>query len=167
MQASRPLIVFNSFRFFSGSILRTRSFSRVLMGALFFALACKPFDAKSQAKPANQQTIPLTRILLIFDCSNSMFGLWESDSKYNIARRLVSKMVDSLDRQQNVELALRCYGHQKKYPPQDCDDTNLEVPFSKGNAWLIKAKLDKLKPSGTTPIALSLEAKCCSVNYRW
>lgn len=158
MQASRPLIVLDSFRFFSGSILRTRSFSRVLMLAFFFALAFKPFDAKSQAKPANQQTIPLTRILLIFDCSNSMFGLWESDSKYNIARRLVSKMVDSLDRQQNVELALRCYGHQKKYPPQDCDDTNLEVPFSKGNAWLIKAKLDKLKPSGTTPIALSLEA---------
>lgn len=102
-----------------------------------------------------------TRILLIFDCSNSMYGLWESDSKYNIARRLVGRMVDSLSREPNVQLALRCYGHQKKYPPQDCDDTKLEVPFSRDNAWLIKAKLDKLKPSGTTPIALSLEA-CAS-----
>lgn len=104
-----------------------------------------------------------TRILLIFDCSNSMYGLWESDSKYAIARRLVGRMVDSLSREPNVQLALRCYGHQKKYPPQDCDDTKLEVPFARDNAWLIKSKLEKLKPSGTTPIALSLEA--CAADF--
>jgi Ca-activated chloride channel family protein len=103
------------------------------------------------------------RILLIFDFSNSMFGLWESDSKFNIARKLVSTMVDSLSRQPSVELALRCYGHQKKYPPQDCDDTKLEVPFGKDNGWLIKQKLTKLSPSGTTPIARSLEA--CAADF--
>jgi Ca-activated chloride channel family protein len=158
MQANWPLVLQVNLRLINGSFLRTRLFFKAFSVAVFICLMLLPSLGKSQAKLANQQAIPLTRILLIFDCSNSMFGLWESDSKYNIARRLVSKMVDSLDRQQNVELALRCYGHQKKYPPQDCDDTNLEVPFSKGNAWLIKAKLDKLKPSGTTPIALSLEA---------
>jgi Ca-activated chloride channel homolog len=103
------------------------------------------------------------RVLLIFDFSNSMYGLWESDSKFNIARKLVSSMVDSLSRQPEVELALRCYGHQKKYPPQDCDDTKLEVPFGKENAWLIKQKLNKLSPSGTTPIARSLEA--CAADF--
>jgi Ca-activated chloride channel family protein len=100
----------------------------------------------------------LTRILIIFDCSNSMYGIWESDSKFNIAKKLVSQMVDSLGREKNVQLALRCYGHQKPYPPQDCDDTKLEVSFANDNAWLIKSKLNKLNPSGTTPIARTLEA---------
>jgi len=72
-------------------------------------------------------------------------------------------MVDSLSRQPGVELALRCYGHQKKFPPQDCDDTRLEVPFGKDNGWLIKQKLNKLNPSGTTPIARSLEA--CAADF--
>lgn len=67
-------------------------------------------------------------------------------------------MVDSLSREQNLQLALRCYGHQKPYPPQDCDDTKLEVSFGSDNAWLIKSKLNKLNPSGTTPIARTLEA---------
>ncbi len=119
-----------------------------------------PAQTRTTAKPVITAPAPplLTRILLIFDCSNSMFGIWESDSKYNIAKKLVSSMVDSLGRQPNVQLALRCYGHQKKYPPQDCDDTKLEVPFARDNGYLIKNKLNKLTPSGTTPIALSLEA---------
>lgn len=115
------------------------------------------FSQKAQSQ-TNRPSEKLTRILIIFDCSNSMFGIWESDSKFNIAKRLVGQMVDSLSRERNVQLALRCYGHQKPYPPQDCDDTKLEVPFSRDNGWQIKAKLNKLKPSGTTPIALSLEA---------
>ena len=126
---------------------------------LFFLL---PLGIKAQrALPASPARPVLTRILIIFDCSNSMFGIWESDSKFNIARRLVSNMVDSLAKERNVELALRCYGHQKKYPPQDCDDTKLEVPFGKDNSYFIKNKLNKLAPSGTTPIALSLGA-CAS-----
>jgi len=130
-------------------------FRLVAMLVLIFFTSIQAVDLQAQAKPAPAQ---LTRILLIFDCSNSMFGIWESDSKFNIAKRLVSQMVDSLGREQNVQLALRCYGHQKKYPPQDCDDSKLEVPFARDNAWLIKAKLNKVGPSGTTPIAQSLEA---------
>lgn len=100
----------------------------------------------------------LTRILLIFDFSNSMYGLWETDSKINVAKKLVAQLVDSLSPMPNVELALRCYGHQKNFPPQDCDDTKLEVPFAYNNGMAIKSKINKLVPKGTTPIALSLEA---------
>jgi len=49
------------------------------------------------------------------------------------------------------------YGHTKKYPPQDCDDTRLEVPFGKDNGFSIKKRLEEISPSGTTPIARSLE----------
>ena len=124
-----------------------------------FLIICLLFSVSLCAQSrTSEQLVPPTRILIIFDFSNSMYGLWETDSKINIARRLTNKMVDSLARIANVQLALRAYGHQKNYPPQDCDDTKLEVPFSKDNTQLIKSKINTLQPRGTTPIALSLEA---------
>jgi Ca-activated chloride channel family protein len=69
----------------------------------------------------------------------------------------MSKVLDSLTNYENLELALRVYGHQKHYPPQDCDDTRLEVPFGKDNFEMIKHRLNSLTPKGTTPIAYSLQ----------
>ena len=100
---------------------------------------------------------PLTRILFIYDASNSMNGRWQSNSKNTIARKLLSNALDSLQSITNLELAFRAYGHQKHFPPQDCDDTQLIVPFKKNNISAIKTALNRLKPKGTTPIAASLE----------
>ena len=100
---------------------------------------------------------PTTRILFVFDASQSMFGRWQSDMKINIAQKLLSNLLDSLKNIPNLELALRVYGHQKQYPPQDCDDTELIIPFDKDNATKIKNKLKAIVPKGTTPIANSLE----------
>ncbi len=66
-------------------------------------------------------------------------------------------MVDSLENLDNVEMALRIYGHQSPVPPQDCSDTKLEVPFGPNNASRIRQKLRFISPKGTTPIAHSLE----------
>lgn len=100
---------------------------------------------------------PLTRILFVFDASQSMYGRWQSDVKIKIAQKLLIELIDSLQNIENIELALRMYGHQKAYPPQDCDDTKLEVPFAKDNLDKIKRKLRTTVPSGTTPIATALE----------
>lgn len=100
---------------------------------------------------------PHSRILFIFDASNSMSGTWEGDSKINIARKILIEMVDSLQHIENVEMALRIYGHQSPVPPQDCSDTKLEVPFGPNNASRIRQKLRFITPKGTTPIARSLE----------
>ena len=101
--------------------------------------------------------VKTTRILFIFDASNSMNGKWESGKKIDIARNLLIKLVDSLDNIENTQLALRIYGHQYGFPPQRCDDTKLEVPFSNNNAQKIRNKLKEIIPKGTTPIAHSLE----------
>ena len=100
---------------------------------------------------------PNSRILFIFDGSNSMAGKWEGEVKIDIARRILVEMVDSLENVENVEMALRVYGHQSPVPPQDCSDTKLEVPFGKNNASRIRQKLRFISPKGTTPIAHSLE----------
>ncbi len=100
---------------------------------------------------------PLTRILIIFDSSQSMLGRWDGRRKIDIARNLLSEMLDSLQVLDNVEVAFRVYGHQKPVPPQDCSDTKLEVPFEKDNIDKIKFVLENLVARGTTPIARSLE----------
>ena len=66
-----------------------------------------------RVKDDNDPPPPLTRILFIFDASQSMFGRWQSDTKISIAQKLLSNMLDSLKNVQNLELALRVYGHQK------------------------------------------------------
>ena len=115
-----------------------------------------PFFSFSQTKKILPP--PLTRILFIYDASNSMNGKWQSGNKDAIAKKLLTDALDSLSSIQNLEIALRAYGHQKKFPPQDCDDTRLEVPFSKNNTGVIKEKLRRIIPKGTTPIAATLEA---------
>lgn len=115
------------------------------------------FGQRPTAEPEVKR--PLTRILFIFDGSQSMYGRWESGAKIDIAQKLIGKMLDSLntiDDHQTFQLALRVYGHQKPVPPQDCNDTRLEVPFAFGNIPKIKRKLKAIVPKGTTPIARSL-----------
>jgi len=111
----------------------------------------------SQPKKTEKIPEPLTRILFVFDASQSMYGTWQSDMKMLIAQRVLSRLLDSLQSTQNLQLALRVYGHQKPFPPQNCDDTNLEVPFAENNIARIKHKLNSLNPKGTTPIAFAIE----------
>lgn len=122
---------------------------------IFFSLALTLFPAFHAAGQAEEEK---TRILFILDCSQSMAGRWEEDKKIDIARRFLSRTVDSLSNHKNVEMALRAYGHQSVVPPQDCNDTRLEVPFAPDNAYRIKRKMLSLAPKGTTPIANSLAA---------
>ena len=109
------------------------------------------------AQPVKQKSPPLTRILFVFDASRSMSGMWEDDVKINIARKVLIDMIDTLQYNKHVQMGLRIYGHQSTVPPQDCDDTKLEVPFEFNNASVIRQRLRYVVPKGTTPIAHSLE----------
>ena len=108
---------------------------------------------------AQKKQEPVNRILFIFDASQSMLGRWQSGRKIDMAKKLLSNMVDSLKDIENLEIGLRVYGHQKGYPPQDCDDTKLEINFLPAHLVVerMKAKLNMIRARGTTPIARSLE----------
>lgn len=98
-----------------------------------------------------------TRILFIFDASKSMLAVWEGNtSRFLTAKNIFNHIVDSLSQIDNLELALRVFGHQSPVPPQDCYDTRLEVPFGRNNANLIRQKILSIQARGTTPIAASL-----------
>jgi Ca-activated chloride channel family protein len=124
---------------------------------ILFSLICFSLTVSVKA----QDDVEKIRILFIFDGSNSMNAQWQKSSKINVARKLMLQTLDSLEKIENIELALRMYGHQTRIMPgqQDCSDTKLEVPFasSKTNSLKIQDKLRSLDCKGTTPIALSLE----------
>jgi Ca-activated chloride channel family protein len=122
----------------------------LLFSFLFFSL-----PAFAQKKKVDAPV--LTRIEFLFDASQSMFGRWQSGAKIDVARKLMNQLLDSLRYINNIELALRIYGHLKHFPPQDCDDSRLEIPFSKGNISRMQQVLKNVVPKGTTPIARSLE----------
>ena len=121
---------------------------------LFFLLAMLTHSVAQRTLPEDKP--PLTRILFIFDASQSMYGRWQSDTKMNIAQQMMSNLLDSLKNVGNIEVALRVFGHQRTYPPQDCTDTRLEVPFAPNNFDRIKTRINNITPRGTTPIAYSL-----------
>src|SRR5688572_24344560 len=78
-----------------------------------------------------RQKIPdKTRILFVLDGSGSMEGLWEGkSSRMEVAKNILTKLVDSLRVNPDLELALRVYGHQFDKRVNNCQDTKLEVSF--------------------------------------
>lgn len=102
----------------------------------------------------------LTRILFVFDASNSMNQKWGRDTRLNVAKDILIRTVDSLKGIDNLEIGLRVYGHQSPVTAtyQDCEDTKLEVPLGKNNHQFIINKIKSIRAKGTTPIARSLEA---------
>lgn len=127
-------------------------FAKLLLSCVLILATCYPTSA--------QQAKPLTRIEFVFDASFSMFGQWQNGMKMDMAKKMLTDFLDSMQKvdNSNLELAFRCYGHQVPLRPErSCTDTKLEVPFGKNNAQAIKNKLKMLVPKGTTPIAYTLE----------
>ena len=123
----------------------------IIFFILSILLSVEVFSQKKQE--------PVNRILFVFDASQSMLGRWQSGRKIDIAKQLLTNITDSLKDVKNLELGLRVYGHQRSFPPQDCDDTRLEINFIPSNVFAdrIKGKLSMIRTKGTTPIAKSLE----------
>ncbi|MES2691473.1 MAG: VWA domain-containing protein [Bacteroidota bacterium] len=104
-----------------------------------------------------QTNKPKTRILFLLDGSGSMYAAMDKDVRINIAKRLLTKIIDSLEMAKEVQVALRVYGHTTPPGQRNCKDTKLEVPFKYNNHKQIKEKISEIIPKGTTLIAYSLQ----------
>lgn len=120
------------------------------------------FLFNSLVAQVNNQSVEkkqLTRILFIFDASTSMMERWDGDFKINRSKQLMVELLDSLEAIQkieNLEIALRIYGHQSPDHLYDCFDSKLEIPFAANNINEVREKIRNVKAKGTTPIAYSL-----------
>jgi Ca-activated chloride channel family protein len=96
------------------------------------------------------------RILFVFDASKSMISRHQNSTRMDGAKNLFYRFLDSLGKDKTMQFALRMYGHTVKYPPGDCKDSRLVVPFGPNNLELIKQKVSEARPTGITPIEHSL-----------
>src|SRR5574344_2343606 len=99
-----------------------KSFPKILFIFLVLFSSFVSFSQTRNQRPTIKLENQKTRILFIVDCSYSMYGKWESDTKIKITQSILSNVIDTLSHRSNLELALRAYGHTKNYPPQDCND---------------------------------------------
>ena len=77
-----------------------------------------------------------------------MYGRWNSGMKIKIAQRLLSEVIDSLAYRDDIQMALRAYGHQSPVisrEQRDCEDSKLEVPFGPNNTKAILKKLEQAR----------------------
>ena len=102
-----------------------------------------------QAQPPEK-----TRVLIILDCSHSMWDKWQSDSKIKVTQQVLLKFLDSVANQQNIEVALRVFGHLNK----NSYGTRLEVPFEPDNNYKIQSKIKTLVPNGACTAASALSS---------
>lgn len=106
----------------------------------------------------NQQALPeKTRILFVLDGSGSMNASWgENQSRMDVAKQILTRLVDSLRVNPKVELALRVYGHRYSRQANNCNDSHLEVAFGINNHNNIISEINDITPRGVTPITYSL-----------
>lgn len=128
-------------------IARVTILSLILLGVTLSFTASKEVEVQS----------PKTRILFLLDGSGSMYAKMDNNTRMNVAKRLLSHMVDSLRNIPDIEIGLRVYGHQSPRSAHDCRDTKLEVPFGPNNHQQMKDRLKEIEPKGTTLISYSLQ----------
>jgi Ca-activated chloride channel family protein len=136
------------------NLLMTRSVRILILPILLFTCALSFSQTKIQQKVPDK-----TRILFLLDASGSMLEQWErpNQTRWSVAKSILTKLVDSLGRNSKLELALRVYGHRSPQEIKNCKDTWLEVPFKARSHTLIIQKLAEIRPKGVTPITYSLE----------
>lgn len=98
-----------------------------------------------------------TRMLFVLDASGSMMAKLGNETRWDIAKRTLIRLVDSLRDVPRLEVALRVYGHQSPSRLKNCKDSKLEVAFSASSHDQVIQRLKTIKPQGETPIAYSLE----------
>lgn len=127
----------NSGKWEEGSWL-TRLCQIVLCASIFFTFHLSPLTLNAQSVQER------TRLLIILDCSNSMWDHWQSNSKIKVTQQVLLSFLDSISRQHDVDVALRVFGHVNK----EQFTTRLEVPFGDDNYYRLQSKIKTLVPQG-------------------
>src|SRR4051812_38303897 len=102
---------------FMNKLKNTYLMNRCSKGGIFFIFIFL-FHFSLQSQTRNNFPKPLTRIEFVFDASFSMFGQWQSGMKMDIAKKMLTEFLDSIKGVSNLEIALRCYGHQVPLRPE-------------------------------------------------
>ncbi|MEZ4887996.1 MAG: VWA domain-containing protein [Chitinophagales bacterium] len=93
-----------------------------------------------------------TPIIFIVDGSGSMWGKVQDEFKIVIARTVMKELVGNISSERPLGLVV--YGHRRK---SDCADVEYMVKPTAGSQASITNTLDKINPTGKTPLAVSVK----------
>lgn len=107
----------------------------------------------------NLSQAALTRthnIEIILDASGSMTESVGERTKIEIAKQVVSELIEVIPQESTIQVGLRLYGHQSDKSLHDCRDTKLEVPLGPVDPPLLKSVVQNVQAQGYTPLSLAL-----------
>lgn len=89
--------------------------------------------------------------LIVLDISGSMSESIGAETKIDLAKKILNKLVDSMPASMNVGVVI--------YGKTGCEDDSIEllIPIGGGNKKAIKDAINALQPSGSTPIAKTID----------
>ncbi len=133
--------------------------SKVNLRLLALMVATLTIGVNAFGQNKVQQVVPeKTRILFVLDGSGSMEALWDKQqSRMDVAKSILTKLVDSLRVNPSLEIGLRVYGHQSPRSANNCKDSRLEIPFAPKNHNAVVSKIKSIIPRGVTPITFAIE----------
>jgi Ca-activated chloride channel family protein len=129
-----------------------------VIGAL--AICIFGFAHLSCAQEAENTAAPPQDVMLVLDASGSMWGRIDETPKIQIAKDVISDLLNSWDT--SIRLGLMAYGHRRK---GDCADIEVLVPIAEVDAKAMMSKVSPLNPRGKTPISASVKQAAEALRY--
>lgn len=125
-----------------------------------FMLAVLSLAAVADTHTPTQQA-PAGQAVLIMDYSGSMWGRIQGQPKINVARDVVSELIQKWD--ERVHLGLLMYGHRRK---KDCSDIEMTIPLGPVDPNQYTRTLQSFQPKGRTPLSDSLILAADKLDYK-
>jgi len=118
-------------------------------------LGCAELEVKAERDGRPALSISDRAVEIVFDASNSMWGRIDGQPKISVAKQTLGSLLDWLP--DDLQLALRVYGHQHAREQKDCQDSQLLVGFGGKNRTQVRQSIANFQPRGQTPLAYSLK----------
>jgi len=118
--------------------------------------------AKPETQPQQSITDNIQRdqAIVVLDGSGSMWGVIDDVSKIEIARDVVSNVLQ--DWPDNTELGLMSYGHREK---GNCDDIETLIAPDTVDAEEFRTVIGNIQPKGKTPMSQAVIEAAKSLKY--
>ncbi|MEM1378698.1 MAG: VWA domain-containing protein, partial [Pseudomonadota bacterium] len=109
------------------------------------------------------QESPSSRVMFVFDASNSMWGQIDGTAKIEIARQSFMQALQSTPL--GAETGLMVYGHRRR---GDCSDIELVQPMARGGAAMAQMSrvINEIKPTGKTPLTEAVRQAADAMKYQ-
>lgn len=99
-------------------------------------------------------------VLLVFDASGSMWGQVEGRTKIEIARQVVTNLIDTWPVSRSIGLI--AYGHRTK---GDCGDIEILVPPGPLDKASFLSSVTAINPKGKTPLSAAVQKAAEALRY--